>query len=182
MSEVRDLALGATAPDFALRDPAGKLWRLADLRGPKGTVVMFIANHCPYVRAAIPRIVRDVMELEASGVRSVAIMPNDIAASPGDGPDKMAEFAEQHGLKIPYLIDETQDVVRTYGAICTPDFFGFDFDLVLRYHGRLDAGGPNATPGARRELFEAMVQIATSGGAPSTQTPSMGCSIKWRAA
>ncbi len=180
MSEIKDLKRGATAPDFALRDSEGKVWRLEDLRGPKGTLIMFLANHCPYVQAAIGRIVRDTTELEGHGVRAVAIMPNDITLSPGDAPDKMAAFAKEHGFPFPYLIDDTQDVARTYGAVCTPDFFGFDFDLMLRYHGRLDAGRRDGAPVGRRELYEAMVQIAASGAEPAEQLPSMGCSIKWR--
>jgi peroxiredoxin len=180
MAEGKDLALGAVAPDFALPGIDGKTWRLADLRGPKGTVVMFLANHCPYVQAAIARIARDVAELEAHGVRSVAIMPNDTTTHPEDSLDNMTAFAKQHGFTFPYLIDETQDVARTYGAVCTPDFFGFDFDLKLMYHGRIDAGGKSASPGGRRELFEAMMQIAGAGKAPAEQHPSVGCSIAWR--
>jgi peroxiredoxin len=180
MDKINDLKPGASAPDFALRGTDGRTWRLEELRGPKGTLVMFLANHCPYVQSAIGRIVRDAGELEAHGVRAVAIMPNDTTVSPGDSFDRMAAFAQAHGFKFPYLIDETQDVTRTYGPVCTPDFFGFDFDLKLRYHGRLDAGRPRRAAPGRREMFEAMMQIAGAGTGPAEQLASMGCSIKWR--
>lgn len=174
--------LGAAAPDFSLPDPAGRRWGLADCRGERGTVIMFICNHCPYVQAAVERIVRDCRELEALGVRSVAIMPNDVAAYPQDGPEAMARLAREAGFSFPYLLDESQAVARAYGAVCTPDFFGFDAELKLRYRGRLDASTPGRVePDAERELFEAMRQVAATGVAPATQRPSVGCSIKWRA-
>lgn len=174
--------LGAAAPDFLLPDAAGRRWSLADCRGERGTVIMFICNHCPYVQAALDRIVRDCRELEALGVRSVAIMPNDVAAYPEDGPEHMARLAREAGFTFPYLLDESQAVAQAYGAVCTPDFFGYDAELKLRYRGRLDAATPGrAEPDAERELFEAMRQVAATGAAPATQRPSIGCSIKWRA-
>jgi peroxiredoxin len=172
---------GAGAPDFRLPDPGGREWTLADCRGARGTLVMFICNHCPFVQAALPRIVRDCRALEPLGVKSVAIMPNDIVAYPQDGPEAMARLAVEAGLPFPYLLDETQQVARAYGAVCTPDFFGYDADLKLRYRGRLDGATPGrAEPDAPRELFEAMRQVADTGLAPGRQQPSVGCSIKWR--
>lgn len=174
------LALGNHAPDFALEGVEGKTWRLADIRGAKGALVMFICNHCPYVKAAAARIVRDAKELQAMGVGVIAIMPNDTATYPDDSFDNMRAFAQRNGFTFPYVIDRTQSVARAYDAVCTPDFFGFDADLALKYRGRIDAGGKNDVPGARRELFEAMRQIAETGQGPAAQFPSVGCSIKWR--
>lgn len=179
--ETPPAGLGAAAPDFTLPDPAGRTWRLADCRGPRGTVVMFICNHCPYVQAALPRIVRDCRELQALGVGSVAIMPNDVEAYPQDGPEAMAQLARDMDLPFPYLLDASQAVARAYGAVCTPDFFGYDADLQLRYRGRIDGVTPGRPEGeARRELFEAMRAVAESGRGPVEQLPSIGCSIKWR--
>src|SRR5919109_1228811 len=138
--------LSTRAPDFTLPGIDGKTWRLADASGPKGTLVMFICNHCPYVRGAIGRIVRDVSELADHGIGSIAIMPNDTGAYPADSFENMKAFARQHGLPFPYVIDESQDVARAYGAVCTPDFFGFDRDLKLVYRGRLDASGRSPNP------------------------------------
>ena len=173
-------ALGWPAADFALPGIDGKTWRLADVRGSKGTVVMFICNHCPYVIALIDEIVRDVQKLDAQGVRSIAIMPNDTEAYPQDSLDNMTLFARQHRLTFPYVIDRTQEISRLYRPVCTPEFFGFNAALELQYHGRLLEGGKNVQPGAKRELYEAMVELATTGRGPSCQVASMGCSIKWR--
>lgn len=173
---------GWAAPDFDLPGIDGRRYRLADIKGPNGTLVMFICNHCPYVVAVIDRIVRDSAALAEHGVASVAIMSNDAATYPADSFDNMKLFAAEHGIAFPYLYDETQEVGRAYDAICTPDFFGFNADLKLQYRGRLDSSGKQ--PGAldlRRELFEAMRQVAETGEGPRDQTPSMGCSIKWRA-
>ena len=170
------------APDFLLPDAVtGETISLADVRGTEATLVMFICNHCPYVQGVIDRVVRDCRELEPLGVRAVAIMPNDISAYPEDGPDEMKRFAKQHKFPFPYLHDETQAIARAYGAVCTPDFFGFDQGLRLAYRGRVDAAGRNpAVPGMKRELFEAMAALAKGKGAPAEQFPSVGCSIKWR--
>lgn len=172
--------LGSQAPDFQLPATDGKIYRLDDVSGPKGTLVMFICNHCPYVRSAIDRIVRDAAELASYGVHSVAISSNDAATYPDDSFENMKVFAAQSQMPFPYLYDETQEVARAYGAVCTPDFFGFNAKLELQYRGRLDEGGRNAVPGARRELFEAMKLIAEAGQGPRDQTPSIGCSIKWK--
>lgn len=174
---------GAKAPDFALPDPDGKIFSLAQIAGAKGTLVMFICNHCPYVQAVIDRIQRDAAELQALGIGVVAISANDVTDYPQDVPELMKAEAERHGFTFPYLYDETQAVARAYGAECTPDFFGYNADLELQYRGRLDASGRTAgDPDARRELFEAMAQIAETGQGPREQTASIGCSIKWKAA
>jgi peroxiredoxin len=175
--------LGRRAPDFALPDPDGRVWSLAEIAGRRGTLVMFICNHCPYVKGTIADIVADAKALAAEGVGTVAIMPNDVAAYPADAPPQMKRFAAEHGMPFPYLYDESQAVAAAYGAVCTPDFFGFDKDLALRYRGRLMAVNRTVpVPGARRELLDAMRAIAATGQAPADQTPSMGCSIKWRRA
>lgn len=174
---------GWPAVDFSLRGTDNKIYTLADVSGPNGTLVMFICNHCPYVKAVVDRLVHDVTALAGHGIGAVAIMPNDTDSHPADSFENMAAFAARHGLTFPYVIDETQDVARAYGAVCTPDFFGFNRDLALQYRGRLDASGRDAAPAdARRELYEAMVGIAETGQGPREQTPSMGCSIKWRIA
>lgn len=173
---------GWQAPDFSLEGVDGRSYGLQDVRGEKGTLVMFICNHCPYVRAVIDRLVRDVAELQALGIGAAAVMPNDTEAYPADSFENMKVFAAENGFTFPYLIDRTQEVARAYDAVCTPDFFGFDADLGLQYRGRLDASRVEPVPGARRELFEAMQEVAASGQGPREQIASMGCSIKWRAA
>ena len=171
---------GWTAPDFALKGIDGKIYRLADVRGPKGTLVLFLCNHCPYVKAAIGRIVRDVRELAGLGIGAIGIMSNDTVAYPEDSFENMKVFARERGFCFPYVIDETQDTARAYGAVCTPDFFGFNARLELQYRGQLDDGRMNAAAVTRRDLFEAMAEIARTGEGPRDQVPSMGCSIKWR--
>jgi len=174
---------GWQAPDFTLPGVDGKAYSLEDLKGPNGTLVMFLCNHCPYVKAVIDRIVRDVKALEPFGVKAVAICANDATTHPDDSFDNMKLFAEEHGFTFPYLHDETQEVARAYDAVCTPDFFGFNGALALQYRGRLDASGKEpAAPDVRRDLFEAMKQVAETGKGPRDQTPSIGCSIKWKAA
>lgn len=175
-------AFGTKAPEFTLPDPDGQMHSLSDLVGPRGTLVMFICNHCPYVQAVIDRLQRDAAELQAMGIGVVAISANDIADYPQDGPVHMKAEAQKHGFSFPYLYDESQDVARAYGAECTPDFFGYNADLELQYRGRLDSSGRTpGDPDARRELFQAMVQISETGKGPQDQIASMGCSIKWRA-
>ena len=177
-----EIELGATAPDFRLPATDGRTYALKDVAGAKGTVVVFICNHCPYVKAVIGRLIADARVLMGEGVGFAAICSNDAASYPEDSFPKMGEFARKHDFPFPYLHDETQTIARAYGAVCTPDFFGFDRDLKLRYRGRLDEGRTTPPPpGARRELLEAMRAIAATGGAPATQTPSIGCSIKWKA-
>jgi peroxiredoxin len=172
---------GWKACDFALKAVDGKTYTLADVRGGKGTLVAFICNHCPYVKASIDRIVAEAKALREIGIGTIAIMPNDTVAYREDSFDNMKAFAKRHGLAFPYAIDETQEVARAYGAQCTPDFFGFNAADELQYRGRLDAARMTPVPNARRDLFEAMKQVAQTGRGPAEQLPSMGCSIKWKA-
>jgi peroxiredoxin len=173
---------GRPAVDFSLPGADGRTWTLADCRGENGTLVMFICNHCPYVQAIQERLVRDTRELLEHGVNSVAIMPNDTGAYPEDGLENMKKVAEQFDYPFPYLIDESQEIARAYGAVCTPDFFGYNADLELQYRGRLDETTPShqASADAPRELFEAMKQVAETGRGPEQQHICQGCSIKWR--
>jgi len=174
---------GWKAPPFTLPGVDGRTHGLEGLRGPKGTLVMFICNHCPYVKAVIDRIVRDVKALAPYGVTAVAISSNDVIHYPDDSFDNMKLFAKEHGFTFPYLYDESQAVARAYDAACTPDFFGFNAELELQYRGRLDASRKEAaSTGVRRDLFEAMKEIASTGRGPREQIPSIGCSIKWKAA
>ena len=171
---------GWAAPDFKLRGVDGKTYSLADVRGPKGTLVMFICNHCPYVKAIRPRLVRDLKELKTLGVNAIAIMSNDPTDYPEDGFEHMQAVAKEFDFPFPYVIDETQAVAKTYGAVCTPDFFGFNDKLELQYRGRFDESRKETAPeGVRRDLFEAMKQVAETGQGPREQIPSIGCSIKW---
>lgn len=173
---------GQPAVNFDLPGTDGRRHTLADCRGPNGLLLMFICNHCPFVQAVIDRIVRDCRELVTLGVGSVAIMSNDVAAYPEDSFENMAQLARRLDFPFPYLYDESQAVARAYGAVCTPDFFGYNSKLELQYRGRLDASGRNPAPAdAPRELFAAMRQIAETGYGPREQTASIGCSIKWRA-
>jgi peroxiredoxin len=171
---------GWKAPAFELPGVDGAPHSLAETRGKNGTLVMFICNHCPYVQAVLDRIVRDAAELAEHGVASVAISSNDTDTYPEDSFENMGRVARENNFSFPYLYDESQETARAYGAVCTPEFLGFNRDLELQYRGRLDESGRNAVPGARRELFEAMVQIARTGQGPQEQVPSIGCSIKWR--
>ena len=175
------VALGWPAPQFDLPGIDGRRHTLETARGPNGLLVMFICNHCPYVRAVADKITRDAADLARLGVGSIAVMSNDAKAYPEDSFDNMKVFAAEHRFGFPYVIDESQEVARAYDAVCTPDFFGFDRDLTLAYRGRLDASGKSADPAARRELYEAMAQVARTGRAPVEQAPSIGCAIKWRA-
>jgi peroxiredoxin len=171
---------GWKARDFALKGVDGKTWTLAGVRGPKGTLVVFICNHCPYVKASIDRIVAEAKALKEIGIGTIAVMPNDPAAYREDSFDNMKTFAAQHHFGFPYVIDETQETARAYGAQCTPDFFGFNAADELQYRGRLDAARMTPVPSARRDLFEAMKAVAQTGRGPAEQLPSMGCSIKWK--
>lgn len=172
---------GWKAPDFRLAGTCDRRWTLDDVRGPRGALIMFICNHCPYVQAVIDRIVRDAKDLQAMGVGVAAISSNDARTYPEDSFDNMKRLASAHHFTFPYLYDESQDVARAYGAVCTPEFFGFDKDLGLQYRGRLDASRKEAGPkDLRRDLFLAMKQVAETGKGPAEQVPSMGCSIKWK--
>ncbi len=180
MASIKPTDLGWKVQDFALKGVDGNTYDLADMRGPKGTLVVFICNHCPYVGAIVGRFVDEARALQALGIGTVAVMPNDAVAYPADSFENMKAFARQHGFFFPYVIDETQDVARAYGAVCTPDFFGFNALDELQYRGRLDASRTTLVPGARRDLYEAMKLIAETGRGPAEQLPSVGCSIKWR--
>jgi peroxiredoxin len=172
---------GWKAKAFDLLGVDGKRYSLEGIRGPKGTLVMFLCNHCPYVQAVIDDIVKDCRALAADGISAIAIMPNDVEAYPEDSFDNMKRFAAAHAFPFPYVIDDSQETARAYGAACTPDFFGFNRDLDLQYRGRIyEMSGRTPKPGARRELLQAMRMIAATGKGPKEQTPSMGCSIKWR--
>jgi len=171
---------GWKAHDFALKGVDGKTYGLADVRGPNGTLVAFICNHCPYVKAVIGRLVEEASALRDIGIGMIAVMPNDTASYPDDSFENMKAFARRHGFTFPYVIDETQELARAYGAQCTPDFFGFNAQDELQYRGRLDASRATLVQGARRDLYEAMRQVAETGRGPAEQTASMGCSIKWK--
>ncbi len=174
---------GKKAFDFELPGVDGRTWSLQQCMGENGLLVMFICNHCPYVKAVQERIVRDALELKALGVESVAIMSNDTAEYPADSFDNMKKLSEQLNFSFPYLLDDSQEVAKAYGAVCTPDFFGYNADYELQYRGRLDASRKEtAPPDTQRELFEAMQQIAAIGQGPKQQINSIGCSIKWKQA
>ncbi len=170
-----------TAPDFALLNIDGKTMTLNDIKGEKGTVIAFISNHCPYVKAIISRFSETAKQLQTQGIGIVAIMPNDTEKYPDDNYENMKKFAQQHNFTFPYLLDETQETARAYDAICTPDIFGFDANKTMCYRGRLDSAGPNAADDTTQpELLNAMT-IITEGNVPTAeQHSSMGCSIKWR--
>lgn len=167
------------AIDFTLPGIDGKQWTLNDCRGSNGLLVMFICNHCPYVKSIQDRLVRDCLELRGLGINSVAIMSNDPTDYPEDSFENMQRIATEMQYPFPYLLDADQVIAKAYGAVCTPDFFGYNADLGLQYRGRLDASGREAAANAPRDLFNAMRQIAETGRGPEAQIPSMGCSIKW---
>jgi peroxiredoxin len=175
------LELDIPAIDFRLPATDGKSYALSDVVGEKGTVIVFICNHCPYVKAIVDRLTADARTLMADGIGFAAICSNDADAYPEDSFANMKRFAEAHAFPFPYLQDTTQEVARAYGAVCTPDFFGYGPDGKLKYRGRLDEGRTSPPPkGAKRELVEAMRAIAATSEAPAEQTPSIGCSIKWK--
>lgn len=171
---------GKPAIDFSLQATDGKTYTLADCRGKNGTLIMFICNHCPFVKAIQTKLVRDVSELETHGIKSVAIMSNDPAEYAEDSFDNMKKVAKRFAYPFPYLLDETQEIAKAYGAVCTPDFFGYNAKLELQFRGRLDDIGMNQTTDSERELFNAMKQIAETGQGPEDQIASIGCSIKWK--
>ncbi len=172
---------GRPAPPFDLPGTDGLRHSLESARGPRGLLVMFICNHCPYVKAVLPRLLQDTRTLAAEGIGSIAIMANDPTDYPEDSWDNMVRLAREQDFPFPYVLDASQEVARAYGAVCTPDFFGFNADLELQFRGRLDASGIQPAPSdARRELVEAMRLVAATGRGPAEQVPSMGCSIKWR--
>jgi len=172
---------GKPAPDFSLPGVDGKTWTRDRCAGERGLLVMFVCNHCPYVKAVLERILRDARDLAGLGIGTVAIMSNDPTDYPEDSFDNMKRIADTYNFPFPYLIDESQEVAQAYGAVCTPDFFGYASDLGLQYRGRLDESRKETAPeGVRRDLYEAMRQVAETGEGPREQIPSMGCSIKWK--
>ncbi|MFA6903262.1 MAG: thioredoxin family protein [Gallionellaceae bacterium] len=171
---------GWKARDFNLPGVDGKHYTLDSVRGEKGLLVMFICNHCPYVKSIRERIVRDTLELKRYGINSIAIMSNDPSEYAEDSFEHMKEVAQVFNYPFPYVMDETQQIAKDYGAVCTPDFFGFNASLELQYRGRLDASRKDIVPDAPRDLFDAMVMVANTGKGPAEQIPSMGCSIKWK--
>ena len=172
---------GRKAVDFDLLGVDNKRYRLADVRGRNGTLMVFMCNHCPYVKAVIDRIIRDARDLKALGIGVAGINCNDAGRYPDDSYENMQRWAKEKNFPFPYLIDPSQEIGHRYGAVCTPDFFGFNAKDELQYRGRLDESKKEtAAPAARRELFEAMAQVAKTGNGPQQQIPSMGCSIKWR--
>ena len=175
--------IGSRAHPFSLLGVDGKTHTLQSSRGPLGLLVMFICNHCPYVQALRDRLVADMKDIQKTGVGVVAICSNDPADYAEDSYENLRKQAKECGFTFPYLHDESQLAARAYGAVCTPDFFGYNANLELHYRGRLDPAqrGPR-TPDMKRELVDAMFQIARTGKTPAQQSPSMGCSIKWRAA
>lgn len=172
--------IGWKAPDFKLKGTDGKFYSLTDARGANGLVVMFICNHCPFVKAIIDKIIRDASELKSHGVNFIGISSNDVAQYPDDSFENMIKLAKEKNFPFPYVIDETQEVAKDYDAVCTPDFFGFDKDLKLQYRGRLDSSGRNIVEGAPRDLFEAMLEVAKTGKTTVKQYNSIGCNIKWK--
>ena len=172
---------GTPAIDFALPGVDGKTWTLEDCRGERGLLVMFICNHCPYVKAIRSRIVRDTRELIQYGINSVAIMSNDPSQYEEDSLENMQRIAAEYDFPFPYLMDESQEIAKAYGAVCTPDFFGYNANLQLQYRGRLDESRKETAPDSvRRDLYESMLLVARTGHGPAEQIPSMGCSIKWK--
>jgi peroxiredoxin len=170
----------APAPDFELPATDGGRYGRDGLARPNGLLVMFICNHCPYVKAVLDKLVRDASDLQSYDVGTVAICSNDATDYPEDSFDNMRALALRMRFPFPYLWDETQAVAKAYGAVCTPDFFGYNGKLGLQYRGRLDDAGRSVKPDAPRELFNAMVQVARTGRGPAAQVPSIGCSIKWK--
>jgi len=171
---------GWKAPDFTLNDPDGRSFTMSKHLGDKGLLIAFICNHCPYVHAIAERFASDTSELIVEGINVLAVMSNDYKTYRDDSPENMRLFASQHGFEFPYLVDETQAVGKSYGAVCTPDFFGLNASGELQYRGRLDDARMGDPANRTRELVDAMRMIAETGKGPEAQMPSMGCSIKWR--
>ncbi len=169
------------APDFRLLGIDGKHYSLSDCTLKNGVLVMFICNHCPYVKAILPRLIEDAKALENEGIGCVAICSNDSTDYPEDSYENMKEMAHEMQFPFPYLLDDTQETAKAYGAVCTPDFFGYNANLGLQYRGRLDESGIKPAPvGAKRELLEAMKLVAKTAKGPKEQVASQGCSIKWK--
>ena len=171
---------GKPAVDFDLKGIDGDQYNLKNLKGVRGLLIIFMCNHCPFVKAVVKKMAQTANTLSDYGVNTVAIMPNDTESYPEDSFENMAKFAKEYNLPFPYLIDETQKIAKSYGAVCTPDFFGYNFNLELQYRGRLDGTRMSKKTDTSNELLDAMIQIAHLGKGPEKQTPSIGCSIKWK--
>ena len=171
---------GWKAPDFTLQVPDGKGFTMSEHLGENGLLIAFICNHCPYVVAIAERLAQDASDLMSEGINVLAVMSNDYQYVSADNPENMKKFAQHYDFKFPYLVDETQEIGKAYGAVCTPDFFGLNKEGELQYRGRLDSAGMGDPSGRTRELVNAMRQIAETGNGPKEQVASMGCSIKWR--
>jgi len=171
---------GKKAETFKLNSTDNKIVSLNDIKGENGTLIMFICNHCPYVKAVIEDIVQDCKKLEKVGIKSVAIMSNDVKNYPEDSFKNMIKFSQSHNFNFPYLFDESQEVAKNYGAVCTPDFFGYNKNLELQYRGRIrELKELKPVRSGDSDLFEAMKQVSETGKGPVNQVPSMGCNIKW---
>ncbi len=171
---------GKKAESFELNSTENKVISLNDIKGKNGTLVMFICNHCPYVKAVIEEIVQDCKKLKANGINSLAISSNDVKNYPEDSFDNMIKFSRDHNFNFPYLFDETQEVAKKYGAVCTPDFFGYNKNLELQYRGRIrELKDLKPVGNGISDLYKAMIQISQTGNGPKEQIPSMGCNIKW---
>lgn len=171
---------GWKAPDFNLQNVDGNMISRDQIMGKNGLLVMFICNHCPYVKAILPRLIADVRELKMLGINTVAIMSNDPKEYQEDSFDNMKKIAYEMDFPFPYLSDKTQEIAKEYGAVCTPDFFGFNNKAELQYRGRFDESRKETAPQSTRDLFKAMKQIAETGQGPKEQIASIGCSIKWK--
>ena len=171
---------GKKADHFELKSTENKIISLNDVKGEKGTLIMFICNHCPYVKAVIEEVVSDTKELEKDGIKSVAVMSNDTINYPDDSFEKMIKFSNDNGFNFPYLIDETQEIAKKYDAVCTPDFFGYNGNLELQYRGRIrELKNLEPVKDGESDLLKAMKIIAKTSQGPKDQLPSMGCNIKW---
>ena len=178
--ETPKVNIGWDAPDFKLKATDGEIYNLAKAKGENGLVVMFICNHCPFVKAILDKIIRDANELKKHGVNCIAIMSNDVENYPEDSFENMQKLAIEKEFSFPYVIDENQEIAKAYDAVCTPDFFGFDADLKLQYRGRLDDSGMQNKADGNRDLFEAMMAVGKNGATSKPQFNSIGCNIKWK--
>ena len=181
MPEVTPICqFGTKAISFNLKGIDEKIYNLEKIKGENGSLIMFICNHCPYVKGVVDRLVSDISYLQQKGIGCAAIMSNDVNNYPEDSFENMKKFSKDNNFTFPYLYDETQEIAKSYGAICTPDFFGYNKNLELQYRGRLDNSGISGEELKDKELLNAFDQIIKSGNGPKEQTPSMGCSIKWK--
>ena len=171
---------GQKAIPFELNSTDNKILSLNDIKGENGTLIMFICNHCPYVKAITKELVEDCNELNKIGINTVAICSNDFVNYPDDSFENMIKFSKENNFNFPYLHDETQEIAKSYDAVCTPDFFGYNKNLELQYRGRLDNAGISGEALKNKELLNAFHQIIKTGNGPEEQKPSMGCSIKWK--